>query len=828
MPDSTANDPYARAAQLYRSAGWHGVLPIGSTAGKKSPPPLGWTGHDAPMPSAADIAAWQETHADRNIGLRLPPGVIGLDVDQYAKDGEQKHGGDELCRLEIALGPLPPTWITSARTDGVSGIRLYRVPLGLDGVPINWPGEAAPNIEIIQTGHRYALVWPSVNPEAGGAQYRWSPPGHAPLIPWTLNDLPDPDALPALSETWVRGLAVPYARTEKADLAEPALFAWWEALRHGLMTDCPVVHKTYQQAVDDLKSQAGARHENVRDAAAAIARYGAEGHKGVQIALTRLGEAFGEAVGPQRIASGEWSRLLSGALRLAATKANPPRQACGCSPPALAPTSGLGALPVVPIAPAADIALPTPAAGALTLPEDFWAARESLQLIRQAAHSRVRSGDVVLYGVLARLAALAPHTLKAHTLGAKSAINLFVAVVGASGGGKSSGLTVSRDLVKADPADLEEFPLGSGEGVAEAYMGMVLQGTGEMKKDGAERTERVRKQVRHNVLLHADEGASLNKMLERTGSIVGETLRSAWSGERLGQKNGRDETTRSVPAGSYALGLVVGYQPETVMPLLADVAAGTPQRFLYCWAVDTAIPPRSARVMWPGELPSPFPPGTPTDQPPGGAAVFGNLPRVGGTLPELITYAEEIEAELYDRQFDRATDAQSELLANPYHSQHDMMKVKVSGLLALLEQRRHVTYGPGSDWALAQTIIETSDRVQEYLLARGRDAAARARSASLHFEGEAEWHREHARTAVTAALTQTSERRVAAVVASMVHEGGPMTLGALRKRVTSRDRGLVEPGVAVAVAAGWLVLGDSGRAEPGPSRPAGPPSGLAE
>lgn len=818
MNDATSSGPYARTAQIYRAAGWHGVLPIGNAVGKKHPPPSGWTGHDAPMPSAADVAAWQETHGDRNVGLRLPPGVIGLDVDHYGKGGAQKRGGDTLAALEQRFGELPPTWITSARTDGVSGIRLYRVPLELaqpDGTsaPINWPGEAGPNIEIIQTGHRYALAWPSVNPEAGGAVYRWRHDdvkyyGSDEFVPGAngpdIADLPD---------AWVRGLAVPYARTDKADLNGSALNAWWWKLRQG--PSCPLVIDVMDRATAELKASAGARHETARDALRAIVTYGAEGHAATRAAHA-LEASFEQAVGAERMASGEWQRLLSGAVRLAAAKHDPPRTVCHCpgGTPALTASASLAAMPATPAAPVGE-AQPSPLTGSLTLPDEFWTARASLALIRQAAHSRVRSADVVLMGVLARLAALAPHTLKASTLGAKSTPNLFVAVIGPSGGGKSSGLTVSRDLIKSEAADVEEYPLGSGEGISESFMGTVLQGTGEMKKDGSERTERVRKQVRHNVLLHADEGASLNKMIERTGSIVGETLRSAWSGERLGQKNGREETTRTVPGGSYSIGLVIGYQPETVLPLLADVASGTPQRFLYCWAVDETIPPRERRSSWPGEIVNPFPRDVPTDVPATPPPAFAPLLRAPG-VSDLVTYAEEIEAELYDRQYSRATDLHSALLADPYQSQHDMLKVKISYLLASLEQRRHVDV---EDWRLAQIIIDTSDRVVAYLLARQRDAAARARAASLEFEGEAEYHREHARVAVTAAMTQTAERRVGALIAGWLHETGEtMTLGAIRRKVARRDTQLVESALALAEAAGWLVFAD-GRATPGPSRP---------
>jgi hypothetical protein len=204
------------------------VLPIGRAPGKKYPPPAAFTGHGKPDPSGADIQAWTDgPEAAYNIGLRLPPGVIGLDVDAYPG----KRGGESLQQLILQCGDLPPTWITSARTDGVSGIRLFRVPLSIDGHEINWPGEAGKHIEIIQHGHRYAVVWPSTNPEAGGAQYRWRHPdvrhyGADEFVPGASG--PDIADLP---ERWVRGLMLPYARTDKATLGSADLAAWWDGLR---------------------------------------------------------------------------------------------------------------------------------------------------------------------------------------------------------------------------------------------------------------------------------------------------------------------------------------------------------------------------------------------------------------------------------------------------------------------------------------------------------------------------------------------------------------------------------------------------------------------
>lgn len=812
----TGPGPFGRAARLYRSAGWTGTLPVGRAPGQKSPPPGGWTGHGKPYPSDADIGAWEVgPEAEFNIGLRAAPGTIGLDVDDYGS----KTGGKHLAELEELLGPLPPTWVSSARP-APSGIRWFRVPETIDGNPINWPGEAAKFIEIIQPGHRYAVVWPSTNPDAGGAPYEWRAEGPPP--PPGV-DIPRPDQLSWLPERWVRGLMLSYERTEKSHVADSHLAAWVEQLRDG--TPCPVIHSVCTKAVHDLADVNGARHETARDALSSVVRAGGEGHRGTRWAVAQIHAAFTAAVGAERAESGEWNRLVNGAVKLAVTDNPMPRQNCShdAPPPAVGLAvpegfTGPGTITALPLPPTAETIIP----GALTLPDEFWRERESLSRIRQAAHSRVRSADVVFAGLLCRLSALVPHTLRADTgIGQPASLNLFAAVVGPSGGGKSSGLSVSRDIIKS-ARHLEEFPLGSGEGVAEAYMGEALEGTGVMAKDGSEKQVKVRKQVRHSALFHADEGASLNKLIERAGSTVGETLRSAWSGEAIGQKNGKAETTRTVPARSYSCGLMIGYQPSTALPLLADVEAGTPQRFLYVWAVDPTIPSRAARVPWPGEIASPFPPEVRTDAPPAGAVLAG--PPTIDLSP--ITFAEAILDELYDTEHAKSTGTlpfghwlllagTSEL--DPFKSQHTVLKVKVSALLALLEGRRNVT---ADDWRLAQVVLDTSDRVRSYLAALAAEAAGKARAAALAAEAEAEHYRAHARASVAEAIDLTAERRLAVRVATWVHEVGPLTVGALRKRAPSRDRPMIEAAVEIARVATWVALGDDGHVHPGASRPA--------
>jgi hypothetical protein len=178
--------PYGRTARRYHAAGWS---PLPLPARKKKEPPTGWTGRDAPMASAADVEAWCEDRAGGNVALRLPPTVVGIDVDAH-KGAAAAEAWDEFVRR---FGPLPDTapWCSS-RDDGVSGIRLLAVPEGYQAVTVL--GGAG---EVIQHHHRYVIAPPSVHPDTGRA-YRWV---NAPR-----GQIPDARKLPPLPPAWLEGL----------------------------------------------------------------------------------------------------------------------------------------------------------------------------------------------------------------------------------------------------------------------------------------------------------------------------------------------------------------------------------------------------------------------------------------------------------------------------------------------------------------------------------------------------------------------------------------------------------------------------------------------
>lgn len=192
---ATARRPYEQAQDAWGVAGWRGVLPL--PPGQKKRPPEGFTGLVGRDPTAEELARWRRTQPNGNAALRLPLGVVGLDVDDY--DG--KHGGRTFAEHERHFGSLPPTWTITSRSDGVSGTRLYRALIDGD-VRSELEGG---DVDIICWKLRYTVIPPSLHPE--GREYQLFGPGGSATdrVP-TLGDLPD---LPA---AWLPALLKPKLR----------------------------------------------------------------------------------------------------------------------------------------------------------------------------------------------------------------------------------------------------------------------------------------------------------------------------------------------------------------------------------------------------------------------------------------------------------------------------------------------------------------------------------------------------------------------------------------------------------------------------------------
>ncbi|MFE4697144.1 hypothetical protein ACFRIC_08640 [Streptomyces sp. NPDC056738] len=442
------------------------------------------------------------------------------------------------------------------------------------------------------------------------------------------------------------------------------------------------------------------------------------------------------------------------------------------------------------------------------IPEAFWAARPELRHIRQAGHSRSRSGDVALLAVLTRLSALVSHRIRADTgIADLASLNLFGAIVGPSGVGKSSGVGVASRLLVAPPGlDIRDgLPIGSGEGLAEVFMGMVEEATGEIRKGrgGTETpvTIQVRKQVRHHAFFYVDEGASLTRLMkERSGSTLGETLRSAAVGQTLGQTNASKDTSRYIPSGSYSMGMLVGFQPETAAPLFEEVAEGTPQRFVWFQVLDPAVP--DIQPGWPGEL------GLWRN-----AAIVAPGDEASGSV--LITFDEAIKAEMRAADLAKQRGQVSPALENPYDSQAPVMKVKLASLLAILAGRRHVT---ADDWRLANTLWTASCETRDAVIASAEAKRRAEQEKRTIARIEEEVRVDGAKQAAEQARAERAVERLARRLALLTRENGPQTRKEVRGHTAGRDKRHLPDAFAYAVLRQWVVEED-GKFAPGPVPP---------
>lgn len=357
VPTASAvpTNPFADAATGLRRLGWMGTVPLPFR--KKSPPETGWTGAKAGRvyPSGPDVQEWiDERPHPQNICLRLPEDVVGIDVDAYTKaDGTVKLGDVSFARAVEEWGPLPATWMSTSRSDGQSGIRLFRVPTGL-----RWPGKVGENgIDVIHWGHRYVVCSPSLHPE--GRPYRWvSPQGVPAEFPCAPRDLPE------MPRAWVEGLTRNVPAADRVSTGA-TVTQYVATLRAGA-DSCDIVDHTLGELVD--ATTGGNRHDDVRDKVLFLVRLGAWGHRGVQAALDTGFSVWMRNLTGDRGATGargEYARMVDGAVDLIG--ARPADKVCHCGGGLRADVTVL-ASPGKPEAPGEDVR----ASGAGDVDDENW------------------------------------------------------------------------------------------------------------------------------------------------------------------------------------------------------------------------------------------------------------------------------------------------------------------------------------------------------------------------------------------------------------------------------------------------------------------------
>lgn len=290
---------YPEIAPDLLSSGW---IPLPLPAGQKASPPHGYTGAGGVVASGPDVYAWVEApeHAQGNTAVRMPLDVVGLDVDQYVKDGRQKIGYDTWLALCQTHGEPPQTWVVTSRDDGMSGVRLYRLPTGVDQADL---GGGFGGIDVLRWGHRYMVAPGSLHPDTGQT-YRCYREETGEVV-----DLPHVGDLPVLPRAWFDRFVKTAQSAASGSLVQELVFPTG--------APCQAVSGALLAFLGALQTS-GTRHDTARDAVLAIVRLGEQGHTGADRALKEAAAAFMAEVGadPNRRAGDEFRRMVDGAVAL--------------------------------------------------------------------------------------------------------------------------------------------------------------------------------------------------------------------------------------------------------------------------------------------------------------------------------------------------------------------------------------------------------------------------------------------------------------------------------------------------------------------------------
>lgn len=784
---------YATAAPEYFAKGY---VPLPLLNGK-GVTPHGFTGYAGQAVTAEQVTAWGSTFGVVGTCLRMD-GLIGLDVDAY---DAKKNAASTWTSLQEHLGVLPLTVVSSSRLsdadyDGLSGIRLFRLPEEFKELELErcWRGNfgAGSGIDVVRRAHRQVNCWPARHRR--GTTYCWLNEQTGEIIDGPLPvDVAD---LPLLPVPWCEALLKPSTggsagrQVKKphgwfADTDELAELVSWQTPDE----PCAAVQRALEDLLDDLP---GSRHDVAVSGQVRLYRLGEQGHRGVGAALDELRESFiAELEGdPSRSEApeAEWERAESGVYPLIDCQRTALSQRGCCGPRRLV-----------------DIDTTSGDSGDSTqlreLEARLFDASETLSRIRQAARARLASPWAVLGAVLVRVnAETAPEVVLPPVIFGRASLNLAVGLVDRSGGGKSGSVGLSDEVLGLNAGVAVCIGPGSGEGIIQTF----LRWDKTLKRN-------VPADVRQ-ALLVADEISQIGAVQERNGSTSGGVLRSMLTGSAVSTTNADPTRNRSLAAHSCRLAVLAGIQPELADVLLADSAAGTPQRWVWLPAGDPGMPDREPN--WPGAL-GWVPPdlaGIPSAE--GGQEVWPHARRHGGFVH--VGLPAEVAEFVKDAHRKR-----QRLSGGPMTTDLDghriLTRLKLAGTLALLHGAVDTT---NQWWELAGVILEVSDVARGWCEQAVRDVRDREHVG----RGRADAVREAAARAVRDDEAERHARKLWALVSkpshsNMKHDPGSGCTSRCVAFALRHDRGADKAAaVRLAVELGWLEERES-RWFAGPSQP---------
>ncbi len=306
--------------------------------------------------------------------------------------------------------------------------------------------------------------------------------------------------------------------------------------------------------------------------------------------------------------------------------------------------------------------------------EEFWESRSVLEHVLAVARARAVGPWALLGAVLARaIATIPPDIVLPGIVGGRMSLNLFVALVGPSGGGKGAAEAAAVDAFRF-ATHIETVPLGSGEGIARTF-----RPVGTKPEEPNATTA---------AIFTAPEIDTLTAITSRQGSSLSAELRKMYSGEQLGFGNAGKETRVIVPAGSYRACLLIGVQPLRSHALLGASDGGLPQRFTWLPTSDPDAPdePREDPGLWTVSRPSWLRP----------AGVTFDL-----VVPETVVNAIRSH---------RLAVLREDPGVDPLDGHALLTRVKVAAALMALDGRTVIS---AADWGLAGFVMDVSNYTRE-------------------------------------------------------------------------------------------------------------------
>lgn len=389
----------------------------------------------------------------------------------------------------------------------------------------------------------------------------------------------------------------------------------------------------------------------------------------------------------------------------------------------------------------------------------FYDTTPLLAAIRRKANHVMTGPDAVLMACLARVAAATTPNVVVDYL--QCPLNLYVAVIGPPGAGKSKASTAARQLLPDVGIDADWVPVPSGEGLCDVFLGKVDKETHE------------RPQLKQSAFVFIDEGQQLHKAGQREGATILDVLRWMWAAQSGGTANSDPDRRRHLRDNSVRIGFVVNYQPDVALSLFRGVGVGDPQRFVFV----SCLSPYADRVR-PSNVPA--------------------LTWQPNNRGRALRVPREIAAFLDDNEWRVQTE---KLVLDPLEV-HDLQnQLRVAALLTLF-------HDPDADavqdemWIAAGTILELSRENRRRLAEYERAKANLANDERLARDIENHDKKRAARTDREAA------ERVCNLVVGWLGKG-PLTRTDVSQKIGGRDRHILDKAIQIGVERGQIVVVDT-------------------